>query len=449
MTGAAASQKRLGPILLSQGVTPAQVAIFLTVILCANFSSGFMNLVQPLLITELLHVPAGQQGVLMGALTTTQHFAVLLVISVAGVLSDRIGRRWILILALTGFLVSMWVYPLVAAVWMLFAVRFLFGVSTTGLTAGGATKIMDYPDNRSRGKFISLMMVVQAAAAAIFMTLVSRRVVAWLRDLGLSDAEAIRYGFWAMSLITILGVVIAAAFLAKDAPPGRTDTATRTPGLSLRESIASIGAVFAEARKNPRLAVVLLIGGVIRTDSVILQAFLGLWIVQAGRQQGVDPIEATKTIGLLLAIGQISGFVTPPLFGWLADRVDRLILLNASLAMTAVAFCSFGLVHDVFGYGMIICAVMVGLAEGAQSISANALLGEECPPRMRGRAIGVFTFLGTLSVLAISLVAGALFDKVGHAAPFVMEGALNLLVCIVVVLFLVRANRRRTASLAR
>lgn len=128
--------------------------------------------------------------------------------------------------------------------------------------------------------------------------------------------------------------------------------------------------------------------------------------------------------------------------------MDRLTLLNASLALTAVAFCSFGLIQDVFSYGMIICAVMVGLAEGAQSISANALLGEECPPEMRGRAMGVFAFLGAISVLAISLVAGALFDRVGHAAPFVMEGLLNLVVCTLVA-WLIRANKRRSAAIAK
>ena len=100
-----------------------------------------------------------------------------------------------------------------------------------------------------------------------------------------------------------------------------------------------------------------------------------------GFAQGIAPIEATRTIGVILAIGQISQFVTPPLFGWLADRVDRLTLLIAAMGMTAVAFGSYGLIGDVFSVWMMVVAVLVGLAEGAQSISANAVLGEECPRR--------------------------------------------------------------------
>ena len=442
MSSSAGMQKRLGPILLSPGVTPIQILVFTSVVLAASFTNAFANLMQPLLVTEQLHVATGQQGVVMGALSTTQQMAVLLVIGLSGVLADRFGRRRVLMGALAGFAVCMWIYPLVSVLAALFLMRFAWGASFTGLTAGAATKMMDYPANSSRGKFLSLMIVTQAGGGAVFMTLFSSRIVSWLKGLGLTSAEAIRYGFWLMSLVAVVGLVVAFVFLAKDDPkPDEIGSRSESGRPGLGETIAGFGRVLGHARVNPRFAVVLLIGAVIRTDSVVLGAFLGLWIIQAGIAQGVAPIEATKTIGIILAIGQISQFVTPPLFGWLADRMDRLTLLIVAMGMTAIAFGSFGLVSNVFSVWMMVVAVMVGLAEGAQSISANALLGEECPPDIRGAAIGAFTFLGTGSVLIISLLAGYLFDKVGHSAPFVMEGLLNLAVCIAAIA-LVQKNRR-------
>ena len=230
MTASVPAQRRLGPILLSPGVTPAQILIFTGVVLAASFSNNFANLMQPLLVTEQLRVPSAGQGVVMGALATTQQAAVLLFIALSGALADRVGRRWVLMAALIGFTLCLWTYPLVSALSGLFLLRFAWGAAYTGLTAGGATKMMDYPDNNSRGKFLSLMIITQAGGGALFMALFSSRIVSWLKSLGLASAEAIHYGFWLMSLVAIAGLVLALFFLAKDRPPrakGRRSAARR------------------------------------------------------------------------------------------------------------------------------------------------------------------------------------------------------------------------------
>ena len=439
------SQKRFGPILLSPGVAPKQIAIFLMILLTLIFSTMFAALMQPLLVTHYLNTPTDRQGSIIGALSMTQQAGFLLFLGLTGLLADRFGRRKVMLMALTGFILCMWVYPLASVLWGLFLLRFAWGAASTGYTVGVVAKLMDYPDNASRGKFLSFMLVAQLAASAVVTALISSRLLSWLKDAGLSDQAAVRYGFWLMSLIAMLGFIVTYVCLAKDAPPPRVAPARPArPGIivSLRRSLAGFGQVWAHAKVNPRFAAAMLIGSVIRTDSVVFHAFLGLWIIQAGQAQGINPIEATKSIGLLFAISTVASFVTPPFFGWLADRVDRLVLLTTSLAMTALAFCAFGFVPDVFSVWMILVVVMVGLAEGAQVISSNALLGEECPEEIRGAAVGVYTSFGTASVLLISLAAGLMFDHFSPRAPFVMEGLLNLFV-FALAIGLVRAQARR------
>lgn len=453
MSETAVTQKSFGPIKLAPGVKQSQIFIFLSVVLPAGWTSGFFGLMQPLIINQQLGVPAGHQGMLAGMLGSTQQAAFLIFISLAGGFADHFGRRTALIFSLLGFAMCAVFYPFVGMVWMLFVVRFLQGAFQTGWTAGGATKIMDYPDNGSRGKFISLMLICQSGSAAIVVSLITSRMPSWFRDAGFSNADATRYSFWIIALVALAGAASAFLFLEKDSHRhlaakalGKSDPLpAETKGNGLVETIRRMGEVLAHARKNPRFGVIMLIGAVIRTDGVIMSTFLGLWIVNAAKLQGMDAIEATKTIGLLGAIMSAAAFITPPLFGVLADKMNRLNLLIISLGMTAVGFCAVGLIDNVFGQAMILVIVFIGLAEGAQTVSAQSLFAEEAPAHLRGSAMGLFAFLGTSSVLLINLLGGYLFDKAGFTAPFVMEGLLNL-VFLVMALVMVRGQRRKDAA---
>jgi MFS family permease len=417
--------KRIGPIVLAPGVQPIQILFYIVATMACTFATAFASLMQPVLLNQQLHVPVGQQGTLTGALGFTQQGAVLLLIGVAGVLADRLGRRIILMMALMGFMACLWVYPFVSSVAALFVIRFFWGMFSTGHTAGGATMLMDYPEERSRGKFISLIAIVYAGLIFGYNLKFASHLTSWLRSAGLDSNQAIRGAFWIISAICLLGLFTAFFFLKKDRPSRAADHATPHPRTNLLKAWKHI---FAHARTNPRFAAVMLIATVVRTDSAILTSFLGLWVIQAARHHGIDPIEATKTVGFLLAVGNITTLAASPFFGWLSDRIDRLTMLITALGVVGVAFCCFGLISDVFSPWMVAVVFLVSLAEGGQQLAANALLGEAAPPELRGAALGIFTWVGVVSVLAINLLAGVVFDKAGQSAPFVMEGVLCLAV---------------------
>ena len=453
MNESADTRQYLGPIRLAAGEKRSQVFVYLSVVMPAAWITSFFNLMQPLLINEQLGVPAGDQGMLAGLLGSTQQGAFLILISLAGAFADQYGRRTALIIALLGFALCAVLYPLASVVWMLFVVRFLQGASQTGFTAGGATKIMDYPDNDSRGKFVSLIFFCNSGSTAIVVALITSRMPSWFRNAGFPAAEATRYSFWIMAVIALAGAASAFFFLEKDSQRHRaakghgqpqTLSVTRKRG-NLAETLSRLREVVAHARRNPRFAVVLLLGAVIRTDSVIMGTFLGLWIVNAAKLRGMDAIEATKTIGLLTGIMSVSSFIIPPLFGILADRMNRLKLLLISMGATALGFGAIGLIENVFGLAIIAVIIGIGIAEGAQTISAQSLFAEEAPAHLRGSAMGLFVFLGTSSVVLINLLGGYLFDAVGFTAPFVMEGLLNL-VFLILALLMIKGQRGKLAA---
>lgn len=427
-----------GTIKLAPAVTASQVWIFVAILLCSVCVLPFVSLMQPLLLTELLAIPADRQGTVTGFLSTAHQAAFLACIGVAGALADRIGRRWMLIIGMSGFAACMWFYPLVTTMAALFVARIGWGISESALSVGRVARFMDYPANESRGKFISLMMLLQAGVGALFVAGLSSRLPGWLRSQGISGGEAVGYAFLLMSLIAVIGALLAVFFLNKDGRPAPAPT-PRPAGRRARGAMfTDLRTVWAVARTNPRLAVVLLIGSVIRTDSVVFTTFIGLWVIHSARAQGIDAIEAVKTTGALMLVSGVSGSIAPPIFGWLADRMDRLTLLLGAMVVTGIAFCSFFLVSDIFSPWVYLIIILVGLAEAAQSVSANALLGEEAPENLRGTICGLFTFLGTATAMAIGLLAGFLFDRMGPAAPFVLEGLLCFGFCLAALALMAR-----------
>jgi MFS family permease len=445
-------QKRIGTILLSPGVEPAQIYVFLLITCACTFVNEFAMTMQPLVFAQQLHIDPARQGFLAGLLGTTQQFGTLIFIPVAGALADIVGRRIMLVLTLTGFWLCLLGYPLITVVAALFALRFLWGVAFTGFTAGAATMAMDYPDNASRGKFISLVLIVPMAGSALLM-LGGSRLPSWLRNSGYGPRGIAIGTFWIVAGIALIGAVAAWRLLSADSRTAPRGTASATfaeragsaanPGTmfaSFRGVLANLRGVFAHARENPRFAFILLIGSVVRTDSVILGAFVGLWVVNAGRLEGIDAITATRTAGLLTAIRLVTMGGGLLLFGPIADRASRVGLVLFAVALTAAGFAAFGLISDVFGTGMIAVVALVGIAEGAQSIASQSLIAQEAPAHLRGSSMGVFAFLGTASLMIVNLIGGRLFDRAGFSAPMLMESILHV-AALAAALALLRARR--------
>jgi MFS family permease len=70
----------------------------------------------------------------------------------------------------------------------------------------------------------------------------------------------------------------------------------------------------------------------------------------------------------------------------------------------------------------------MGLGELGAILSAQLLLGQEAPLRLRGAVLGLAGLFGSLGVLFANLVAGPLYDFWSHSAPFYVVGACNLVV---------------------
>jgi MFS family permease len=429
-------QLKFGPILLAPGIKRSDAFGYLFITMVLGCLQAFMAIIQPYVFTEQMHIPASQQGHLVGNLAATQQAALLVFVAIFGSLSDRFGRRLFLMLALVGMVAGMLLYPLATIVIHLFVIRFLFGIGSTAYTAGAPAMRFDITDNNSRGRILSLSQILHLVGNFLLVSWLGTRLPAYLaHNRGLSNLQAGRYTFYAIALIGAISLIVGFIYLRRDRPV----RAERVSVVAIAKGMAtSLRAVLAHAKIDPRFRLVLMASVVLRAEVTVLTSFLALWIINAGRAQGLTSPEALKNYGTVAMIVTTAELVFSFIAGFVADRVNRLKMLIASIICVAIAFSMVLLVHDVTGWLVIAVVLVINCAEAAQSASSQALIGEVTPAHLRGSSYGIIAWIGTVSVIAITLICGYLVDltQLGYRAPFLFMSALSVLFLLFAFIFL-------------
>ena len=433
--------KRLGPIRLSPGVEPWHIGIFVLTNTVTSTLIGYVTVVQPYILTQVLHIAANQQGRLTGLLNAAHYGAVALFIVAAGSLADIVGRKPIVLMGMAGFVITLLLLPFAASVAALFALRFFLGAASTGHTAGNTSMTVDFPTNQTRGAFIAGAMIIQSIVSAVLIGWLFSRAPAFLVAHGFDHVAALRWSLWGLASLGVGVMVIAIFFLrAPPRPPG-----VQPRPLSVKAILATSREGWAYARIDPTFGLILLASFVIRSDFFVTQSFMSVWVMGASKLQGVDSPQALKTVGLCSMTWQLCAAVSPLFLGYIADRFSRMGMLIGSLAFAAAAFTCTLFVHRVDGIAILVVFGAIGAAEMAQTVSSQAAYGERAPPGLRGSGIGYFVLTGTISVVVISYLSGILFDKLGFIAPFLFLAFLNLLFVAAAIYFLL-SRRGRAAS---
>ena len=146
----------------------------------------------------------------------------------------------------------------------------------------------------------------------------------------------------------------------------------------------------------------------------------------------------TKNIGVPL-IGTIliyafynlaAALISYPAGVW-ADKFGRKYVLLTSFLLFLVSLIGFALTHNF--WIITISFLLFGVYMGIFRTSGKAFASDFSPKELQASAVGWFNTVVGLSGLAASIIAGQIYDKVGHsavfavAAVFVFLGAMFLL----------------------
>ncbi len=349
---------------------------------------------------------------LLGIISAISPFAGICLSFPVGYYSDILGRRKLLLISASFFLVIPLLYLVINSPAWLIPIRFLHGFATAILNPVGLAIIMaGYPDSKGvkLGTYSSITLVGRTIAPALGGYIIGNCFAFG----GLWNYKLV----YAAAFIAALPV-IAGAILYKD-PPAKVEM--KKPTFSgLRTSFKE---VFADLR--------LLSTGVAELATYfafgVTETFVPVYAMHLG-------ISAAK-IGIIFSLQILSIAITKPFFGKLADRIDKRVQILAGLAFLGVSigilpyfnnYYALTVVSVLFGVGMSFCTVATTTyaAETAKKETLGAAVGALSSIMDIGHSSG--PFIAGIVITALSLKAGFLTCAVLCAVAFAFFLSSNL-----------------------
>ena len=400
--------EKLGPIELAAGISRFNaVTYFYACFICIGVLAG-MNFIQGYILTEMLAIPRSGQGTISGNLAFTQEIIAILLVALFGMLSDRIGRRPVMVFGTMVVSLGFALYPHATSITELFIYRAIFAIGAAALSSVLAIIVNDYPQERSRGKLISLHSVLNALGVAAFAILLGRLPTVFTSN----GYDPITSGQYTMLLVAALTFVSGLIFL-RGLKGGTPEKHPNKP--SLRELVT----VGLESARNPRIALAFGATLLARADVSVNGIFISLWAVTSGTALGLSAGEAIKKVVLVIVITNLLSIVWAFIFGSMIDRINRVTAMVIAMALGTVAYGSMYFVDSSnLPFFILISASAIGTV-----IATSSLIGQEAPIRQRGTVIGFSAFFGAVGILAATKFGGQLFDTMGPRGPFLLIAA--------------------------
>ena len=388
----------------------------------AFFSIGLLTLVgnlRPYLFNEMLGIPDDIQGRVSGTMDVLSEIPALLLSGLVGAASDRLGRRVIYGMGFAILAVGYLLFPFAQFNWTLYAMVFITACGASLIAAMLSAVIADYPQESSRGKLVGICFFLNGLGVASLVGLAAQLPRIFLGQ-GLDPIEAGRAAYWTVAALCLIPMVIVLKGLARQAPSQLTE----------REPLLATLRVGLAAAADIRVRLAYASAAVSRASLSIISAFFFLWMVQAGKDQGMTAAEAIAKGGGIFVVIQITATFWAITVISFIDRVNRVLFMAVASALASASYIWFGLVDNPFTPAMYVAAVFLGIGEMSGILASQALVGQVAPERGRGAVIGVFTLCGSLGIFLAAIVGGTLFDIWRPSAPYIVVGSVSGLLCI-------------------
>jgi len=427
---------KFGPFWLVPGISRLNACTYFVSSFMFVTLVAFLNFVQPYILEEILHIPVDLQGRVTGYLNFLHEGTALIIMGFVGAMSDRSGRKNLIIAGFLIWMVGFILFPLAQSLEQLYLYRLIFAVGVATASVMVIATMQDYPQEVSRGKWGGLNSFL-TSFSILAVTLGLARLPQAFTEAGYSPELAGRYTFWVGAVMALVAVVIfKIGFFG-----GRIGS-----GPVKRSPLAGFADGIRAAAGNPRLALSYGSAFAARGDMVVIGAFYSLWFTVVGREQGIESGEALMKAGISMSALLLANVLWAPVFGIILDRINRVTGLCVAMVLAAIGYYALGSVTDPYNMPVMMTATFIlGIGEISAIVAGNALLGQEAPRDIRGASVGVYGLIGTTGILAATFFGGKVFDAFGPGSPFTMMAAINAVVAIWALYVIVSGNRTRAA----
>lgn len=404
-------QKRSEPAVDRNAFIFGLISVFLCGIGFSIITPVVPFLVQPYVTS------AQQQATAVTLLTSVYAVCVFLAATGLGALSDRYGRRPLLLICLLGSAAGYLIFGMGGALWILFLGRIIDGL--TGGTIGVIfAYFADITPPEQRTKYFGWMSAVVGVGSALGPALGGL-----LAHFG--NAVPMLFG----AAVTLLNFIYGMLYMPESLSQDNRLKKVPIDRLNLFTSLAGILSM----KKLKKL---------------FLAAFL-LWIPNGSLQAvlsqfTVDTFQwAPVLIGLMFSIMGIQdiisqGFIMPKLVGRLSDtQISTLGMASEAAGYTLIGASSIFTFYPFLIIGM----VLFGFGDSIFGPSFNGMISKSIDAGEQGRIQGGSQAIQSLARILGPIVGGQIYVSLGHASPALMGVLL-----ITAAIFVLQENPRTEKS---
>ena len=342
----------------------------------------------------------GATATTIGLLTATYPFAQFFGAPLLGGLSDRHGRKPVLMLSIAGTALGFVILATANALPILFLGRFLDGL-TGGNVSVAQAYIADITEPEQRGRALGII------GAAFGMGFILGPITG-----GLLSGISYTAPAWAGAALALTNLVLVATLV-----PESLSAEDRARLSARKRRIFDIPALRA-ALSHHRVGPLLTIRSSTALSNAIFETSFVLWAIAA---LGVT----ARTTGLLLGyVGVLSVFVQAFLIGRLTKRFTDDWLVVGAIALAGASLTLWGFVSNLPVLLVLMPAISVGIAVG-NTVMTSALTKAVDRDEVGG-TLGIQTSILSFARIVAPIVAGLLLQHGPVWGPGVVAGALGL-----------------------
>ena len=349
----------------------------------------------------------------VGLLTGVYALGQLVCAPMWGRLSDRVGRRPLIVIGIAGYAIAQVLFGLATSLWLLYAARILGGILSSATLPVAAAYVADLTTDAERGRgmawlgtAVSLGFVVGPALGGTL----SRRDLHFSARYGHFMIDSFSVPFFAAAFLGLLTLFAAIRWLpeslASYAPRAVGEEAeTKGPGL---------------ARSLGHLLGLALVG---QFGLAIFEATFALY-AQAKFNYGPADVAAVFVVcGLVMTVFQVGAV------GVFTGRIREMYQIGAGFGLMGMSLALLVMARTRFSVFVLVGLLALGMALLSPNLAA--LISKRGGSRRAGVALGFQNAANSLGQASGPLLGSALFIWQKNA-PYLLTGAVLVTVALVI-----------------
>ena len=364
--------------------TAAMPFIMITVLI-DMMSIGLIVPVLPALVGSFTSSQT-EQAWWYGAITFAFSVANFIASPILGALSDRFGRRPVLLIGFCGLAISFFGTALATAIWVLIAVRVLSGaMQATALVANAYVADISEPDERARrfgllGAMFGLGFILGPVMG------------------GLLGAIDLRLPFFAAGSLALVNLLYGWFVLPESLPVERRRPFDWRTAFNPITALAELG----------RLGGIGMLVAVIAFTALSQFMLYTTWVLYTTFKFGWGPQENGWS---LFAVGLMSALVQGVLLGRLLKRFSPQRLAIAGLVSSTLAYIGWGAATEGWMMFAVVFCNVLGFTVAA---SLQSIISGAADATTQGRTMGAVSGLQSLMAVVAPVIGAPLLGVVSH-----------------------------------